>query len=333
LGGARITIQEAGQTGRLVAEIEDVTHGYGGTPLIKGVSTKIIRGDRIGIIGPNGVGKTTLINILLGRIKPDNGRVRMGTRLEVIYFDQLREQLNEEESVRENIAEGKDFIDINGTRRHVIGYLKDFLFSSDRARSPVKVLSGGERNRLLLARLFTRPSNVLVLDEPTNDLDMETLELLEDRLINYSGTVLLVSHDREFLNNVVTSTLVFEGDGAVSEYPGGYDDWLIQRPVPAEVTVERPAKKSSPAAKDEKKERPRRLTFKEGKELDALPGIIENLEQEQKDLYAKMADPGFYRGAADNAPKAQLRLDEIDKELKAAYARWEELEGIKEASG
>jgi ABC transport system ATP-binding/permease protein len=331
LGGARITIQEAEQTGKLVAEVEDVSHGYGGVTLIKNLSTKVIRGDRIGIIGPNGIGKTTLLGIILGRINPDKGRVKLGTRLEAVYFDQLREQLNEDLSVQENIAEGKDFIDIDGSRRHVIGYLKDFLFSPDRARSPVKVLSGGERNRLLLARLFTRPSNVLVLDEPTNDLDLETLELLEDRLVNYSGTILLVSHDREFLNNVITSTLVFEGKGFVSEYPGGYDDWLIQRPVHVEDKSERPAKKPAVASRVEKRDKPRKLTFKEGKELEALPGIIERLEHEQKDIYSQMADPNFYKASGENLPNMRERLNEIDKELKTAYARWEELEEIKEA--
>jgi ABC transport system ATP-binding/permease protein len=332
MGEARITIQEADKTGKLVVETEGISHGYGGTNLIKNFSARIIRGDRVGIIGPNGVGKTTLLNILLGRITPDTGRVRLGSRLEVIYFDQLREQLNEDMSVQDNIAEGKEILEIDGNRRHVIGYLKDFLFSPDRARSPVRILSGGERNRLLLARLFTRPSNVLVLDEPTNDLDMETLDLLEDRLINYSGTILLVSHDREFLNNVVTGTLVFEGNGVVTEYPGGYDDWLTQRPVQTEEKTKRPIKKPI-AKRDEKKDKPRKLTFKEGKELETLPAIIESLEQEQRGIYAQMADPTFYKGLGDNIPRLQTRLDEIEEELKAAYARWEELEEIKEASG
>jgi ABC transport system ATP-binding/permease protein len=332
IGGPRITIQEAEHTGRLVAEVEDVTHGYGAAPLIKDFSTRMIRGDKIGIIGPNGIGKTTLLGLLLGRIRPDKGRVKLGTRLEVVYFDQLREQLKEDLSVQENIAEGKDFIDVEGSRRHVIGYLRDFLFSPDRARSPVKVLSGGERNRLLLARLFTRPSNVLVLDEPTNDLDLETLELLEDRLINYSGTILLVSHDREFLNNVVTSTLVFEGKGIVREYPGGYDDWLIQRPATPGEEEEPHIKKTPPTKRDDEKEKPRKLTFKEGKELEALPGVIESLEKEQKEIYIQMANPDFYKGSGEDIPKAQKRLDEIEYELKTAYTRWEELEAIKETS-
>jgi ABC transport system ATP-binding/permease protein len=327
MGEARITIQEAEKTGKLVVEAEGISHGYGGVALINALSTRIIRGDRIGIMGPNGVGKTTLINILLGRIAPDKGRVRLGARLEVVYFDQLREQLNEDMSVQDNIAEGKEVLEINGARRHVIGYLKDFLFSPDRARSPVRVLSGGERNRLLLARLFTRPSNVLILDEPTNDLDLETLDLLEDRLMGYSGTILLVSHDREFLNNVVTETLVFEGNGVVGEYPGGYDDWLIQRPARPEEKIERPVKKP-PALRKDEKEKPRKLTYKEGKELETLPGLIEELEREQKEIYANMADPEFYKVSAENVPRAQTRLDEIEKELKKTYARWEELEEI-----
>jgi ABC transport system ATP-binding/permease protein len=333
IGAARITIQEATKTGKLVIEAEGISHGYGGVSLINNFSTRIIRGDRVGIIGPNGIGKTTLIGILLGRVTPDTGRVKQGANLEVVYFDQLREQLNPDLSVQENIAEGKDIIEINGNRRHVIGYLKDFLFSPDRARCPVRVLSGGERNRLLLARLFTRPSNVLVLDEPTNDLDMETLDLLEDRLMNYSGTILLVSHDREFLNNVVTETLVFEGNGVVAEYPGGYDDWLFQRPAQADEKGARPLKKSPAVKRDEKKDKPRKLTFKEGKELETLPAIIEKLELEQKDIYQQMADPTFYKESGGKIPNMQVKLDDIAKELKDAYARWEELEGIKDTSG
>ena len=333
LGGARITIQEADQSGKVVIEAEGVSHGYGGIPLIRNLSVKVIRGDRIGIIGPNGIGKSTLLGILLGRIIPDKGRVKLGTRLEVIYFDQIREQLNEDMTVQENIAEGKDIIEINGSSRQVIGYLKDFLFSPDRAMSPVRVLSGGERNRLLLAKLFTRPSNVLVLDEPTNDLDMETLELFEDRLMNYNGTILLVSHDREFLNNVVTGTLVFEGAGVVAEYPGGYDDWLIQRPVTVYERTERLIKKPAAVRRDKKRYKPRKLTFKERKELETLAGRIEELEQEHKRIYGQMGDPAFYKDSGKNITNARARIDEIDKELKEAYGRWEELEEIKEASG
>ncbi len=334
-GAARIQIQEAERTGKLVIEAVGITHGYGGTPCIKNFSTKIIRGDRIGIIGPNGIGKSTLLRILLMDMEPNAGRVRTGTRIEVVYFDQLREQLDPDRTVEENVADGKKMIPINGGERHVIGYLKDFLFAPDRAKSPVRILSGGEKNRLLLARLFARPSNVLVLDEPTNDLDMETLELLEERLLDYSGTILLVSHDREFLNNVVASTLVFEAGGVVREYAGGYDDWLRQRPTPADSkesggarTIAKPKTEKRWARKD----RPRKLTFKEGKDLEALPARIEGLEQEQKRLYGLMVDPEFYRGAGESISRARARIDELGRELEKVYERWEELESIKEAN-
>ncbi|MFZ0448732.1 MAG: ATP-binding cassette domain-containing protein [Desulfatiglandaceae bacterium] len=334
-GAARIQIQEAERTGKLVIEAVGITHGYGGNPCIKNFSTKIIRGDRIGIIGPNGIGKSTLLRILLMDMEPNAGRVRTGTRLEVVYFDQLREQLDPDRTVEENVADGKKMIPINGSDRHVIGYLKDFLFAPDRAKSPVRILSGGEKNRLLLARLFARPSNVLVLDEPTNDLDMETLELLEERLLDYSGTILLVSHDREFLNNVVTSTLVFEAGGVVREYAGGYDDWLRQRPRPAdpkESAGTGTTAKPKPEKRRGKKDGPRKLTFKEGKELEALPPRIEGLEQEQKGLFQQMADPKFYREEGERISRAQARIDQLGQELKEAYGRWEELESIKEAN-
>lgn len=334
-GSARIQIQEAERTGKLVIEALGITHGYTGAPCIKDFSTKIIRGDRIGIIGPNGIGKTTLLKILLKDIKPDAGLVRTGTRIEAVYFDQLREQLDQDKTVEENIADGKKTIQINGSQRHVIGYLKDFLFPPERARSPVHTLSGGEKNRLLLARLFSRPSNVLVLDEPTNDLDMETLDLLEERLLEYSGTILIVSHDREFLNNVVTSTLVFEAGGIVREYPGGYDDWLRQRPKPADPKKAdgvRATVKPKPEKRPPPKDRPRKLTFKEGKELEALPARIERLEQEQKRLHELMADPEFYRGGGERISRAQARINELMQELEEAYGRWEELASIKEAN-
>jgi ABC transport system ATP-binding/permease protein len=332
-GGVRIQIEEAQRTGKMVIEAEGITHAYGGSPLIKNFSVKIMRGDRIGIIGPNGIGKTTLLRILLGETLPQKGRVRRGTQLEVIYFDQLRAQLDEDRSVQENIADGRELIDLNGGQRHVIGYLKDFLFSPDRARSPVRILSGGERNRLLLARLFSRPSNVLVLDEPTNDLDMETLELLEERMLDYSGTILLVSHDREFLNGVVTSTLVFEENGVVTEYAGGYDDWLMQRPQPSEKDPSRrePANGKAAARKQrERREKPRKLTFKEAREIETLPGHIEELESEQKALYERMADPAFYKQAGEKISRAKARLDELGQALEETYARWQELESIRE---
>ena len=325
-GSVKIRIQEAESTSRLVIEAIGVSHGFGDRQLIKDFSVKLIRGDRIGIIGPNGVGKSTLLRILLGEIVPDQGKSRTGTRLEIVYFDQLREQLDGDRTVQDNVADGKDFIDINGNPRHVLGYLKEFLFSPDRARSPVRILSGGERNRLLLARLFARPCNVLVLDEPTNDLDIETLELLEERLMDYSGTILLVSHDREFLNNVVTATLVFEPGGVIREYAGGYDDWLRQRVLPVD---KKKAVKERPREKVRiKKEQPRKLTFKEGKELEELTGRIELLEQEQKKLYKQLEDPEFYREGGDLIAKARIRVDTLQQELDEAYARWEELEII-----
>ncbi len=326
-GSVRIQIEEAKPTGKRVIEAEGVHHAYGRDPVINGFSVKILRGDRIGIIGPNGVGKTTLLHILLGETVPQKGRVRRGTHLKAVYFDQLREQLDEDRSVQENIADGETILDLDGRRRHVIGYLKDFLFSPDRARSPVRILSGGERNRLLLARLFSRPSNLLVLDEPTNDLDMETLELLEERLLEYSGTILLVSHDRAFLNGVVTSTLVFEENGVITEYAGGYDDYLAQRPqTPERNTLVR---KAAPRKLPEKGARPRKITFKETKELESLPPQIEALEAEQKSLYAQMADPQFYRDAGKEISRARTRLDELGQALDAAYARWQELEHIR----
>jgi len=281
----------------------------------------------VGIIGPNGAGKTTLLRLLIGDLAPQEGTVQLGTRREVIYFDQLREQLDPEKTVLENVGEGNDTLMINGKSRHIIGYLQDFLFTPERARTPVHILSGGERNRLLLAKLFTRPANVLVMDEPTNDLDAETLELLEELLLEYSGTLLLVSHDREFLNNVVTSTLVFEGDGLVREYVGGYDDLLRQAAAVAA------ASSSAPLPVQEKQrsraERPRKLTFKEERELEALPGQIGELEGEQEKLHLTLADPEFYRSAGTEVVKLNARLVAIEKELAEAYCRWEELEALR----
>jgi ATP-binding cassette subfamily F protein uup len=321
-----IHIQDAESTGKLVIEAIGVSHGFGEKTLIKDFSVKILRGDRIGIIGANGIGKSTLLKILLGEMVPNQGKIRTGTRLEIVYFDQLRDQLDGDKTVQDNVADGKDTLEINGSTRHVLGYLKEFLFSPEQAKSPARVLSGGERNRLLLARLFAHPCNVLVLDEPTNDLDIETLELLEERLLDYSGTILLVSHDREFLNNVVTSTLVFEPDGAIQEYAGGYDDWLSQRVLPIE---KKKAIKERPAEKVRiKRVQPRKLTFREGKELEALPGRIELLEQEQKELYRQLADPEFYRGGGERIAPAKIRVDTLQQELDEAYAKWEELESV-----
>ncbi len=319
-------MQEAERTGKLVIEADKVCISYDGRSVISDFSTTIIRGDKVGIIGPNGSGKTTLLKVLLGQLKPQAGTVKLGTNLEVAYLDQHRAQLDDEKTVQDNVANGSDYVTVGGQRRHVIGYLGDFLFPPARARSPVKVLSGGERNRLLLAKLFTKPSNVLVLDEPTNDLDLETLELLEELLMDYSGTVLLVSHDREFLNNVVTSTLVLEGGGRVSEYVGGYDDWLRQRrpevlPSPQKQGEQKPQPRLQ-------KEKPRKLSFKEKKELEVLPRRIEELEREQRLIHESMADPAFYRESGAKVSEFKARLEVVEKELVEAYKRWEELEAV-----
>ena len=332
-GNVRITTQEMEKSGKLVVTADNVSYAYENKPIISGLTTTIMRGDRVGIIGPNGAGKTTLLQLLLGQLTPDSGTVRLGTNLQIAYFDQLRAQLDGEKSVQDNVSDGNDQVVINGRQRHIIGYLQDFLFSPDRARSPVKILSGGERNRLLLAKLFTNPSNLLVLDEPTNDLDVETLELLEELLLEYPGTILLVSHDRAFLNNVVTSTLVFEGDGIIRDYPGGYDDWLAQRPEPAgkaSTKIEKPA----PAPQKDKKQpqaAKRKLSYKENKELEELPARIEALEQEQESLTAIMANPDFFRDHDSAAiTKNTDRLATLADELSHAYKRWEELESLQE---
>jgi len=314
----------------LVIEAKDVSYGYNDRPIIRDFSTTIIRGDKVGIIGPNGSGKTTLLKILLGDLKPQKGTLRLGTNLEVAYLDQHRAQLDDEKTVQDNVANGSDHVTINGNRRHVIGYLQDFLFAPARARSPVKVLSGGERNRLLLAKLFTKPSNVLVLDEPTNDLDIETLDLLEELLMDYPGTVLLVSHDRAFINNVVTSTLALEGDGKVNEYVGGYDDWLRQSQRKIEVSAVPVKIEEKKAASDPQKEKSRRLTFKEQKELETLPKRIEELETEQQQIIAVMADPAFYRESGNRVTEIKARLEVVEKELVESYARWEALEALQE---
>lgn len=327
IGNANLQVQEAERTGKLVIEAKSVSLAYNGKPVISDFSTLIMRGDKVGIIGPNGVGKTTLLNLLLKKITPDTGNVRHGTNLQVAYFDQLRAYLDEEKTVAENIGEGNSYIDFNGRKRHVIGYLKDFLFSPERSRTPVWVLSGGEKNRLLLAKLFTRPSNVIVMDEPTNDLDAETLELLEERLLDYSGTVLLVSHDRTFVNNVVTSTIAFEPGGRVLEYPGGYDDWLIQRPKPEKeaAVAKKPEKKVRPKTSADK---PRKLGFKEMRELESLPQTIEALEKEHQELVASMSDPMFYKTEKAEIARIQSRLTAVEREIETAYRRWEALEAF-----
>ena len=328
-GNVNMALQQAERSGKLVVEVEGISYAWDGVPIVKNFSTTIMRGDRIGIIGPNGAGKTTLLNLLLGKLQPTTGTVKHGTKLEVAYFDQLRAQLDDEKSVIDNVADGSDKVEVNGTSKHVISYLQDFLFAPDRVRQPVKALSGGERNRLLLARLFTKSANVLVMDEPTNDLDVETLELLEELLLDYKGTLLLVSHDRVFLNNVVTSTLVFEGEGEVNEYVGGYDDWLHQRKTPAvesnrKKTLVKAEKTPPPAIVEENK--PTKLSYKDQRELDALPKLIEQLEAEIEQLQLTIADPAFYKGSKDEMLAVQNKMQEAEAALTKAYARWEILE-------
>ena len=326
-GSARLQLNEAERSGRLVAEALEVSFAYDGRTVIRDFSTVVMSGDKVGIIGPNGAGKTTLLRLLLGQLQPQQGSVRLGTRLEVAYFDQHRTVLEEEKSVLDNMAQGREKITINGQTKHVISYLQDFLFAPERARTPVKALSGGERNRLLLARLFTQPANVLVMDEPTNDLDMETLELLELLLVEFQGTLLLVSHDRAFLNNVVTSTLVFEGDGRVNEYVGGYDDWVRQR---QEVSVAAAvATEVSERSERRPKERPKtKLSYKEQRELETLPQTIEALEAEQAQLHAAMASAEFYQQDKAVIAEAQARLAALEQELPGLYERWESLESL-----
>jgi ATP-binding cassette subfamily F protein uup len=329
-GSVKLRAQEAERSGRLVIEAKDVSFARGEGPtartIVRDFSTTIMRGDRVGIIGPNGSGKTTLIRLLLGELAPDAGTVRLGTGIELAYFDQLREQLDPDRTVFDSIADGMDFVERGGERKHVHGYLQDFLFPPDRARTPVRALSGGERNRLLLARLFTRRFNFLVLDEPTNDLDIETLELLENLLIEFSGTLLLVSHDRAFLDNVVTSTLVLEGAGRVGEYVGGYSDWLRQRPEPVVVRAPSAAamKRSAPTERESRDRKERRLSYRESKELEALPDRIDELERERTRLYESLADPELLRDGAA-VVEVRARLESLDAEISESMERWEEL--------
>lgn len=327
-GMVTMSIEDAGLSGKIVCEVKKAAFAYNDKPVIQDFSATILRGDRVGIIGPNGAGKTTLLRLLLGELKPQAGSVRLGTNLEIAYFDQLRDTLDEEKSVFDNVAGGSSTVTIGAATRHVYGYLEDFLFAPERACSPVSSLSGGERNRLLLAKLFIQPSNLLVLDEPTNDLDVETLELLEELLLQYTGTVLLVSHDRDFLNNVVTSTCVFEGGCRVAEYAGGYDDWLRQAPK-----IEQAEPKPAAAGKI-KREKPRsknKLSFKEQQELVSLPDLIERLEAEQQALYARLADPALYKEDGAGVTKVKIRFEEVEQELHQLYTRWAELEEMMRA--
>ncbi len=326
VGQVNLKLGEGAQSGRLVFEAEHANFSYGATAVIRDFSARIMRGDRIGIIGPNGAGKSTLIRLLLGELAPDSGRLQRGTRLQVAYFDQQRVQLDPAATVMASVAEGSQTVTINGQPRHVAGYLRDFLFPPERLQSPVSMLSGGERNRLLLARLFAQPANLLVLDEPTNDLDVETLELLEELLLDYPGTLLLVSHDRAFLDHAVTSTLVFEGDGWIGEYVGGYSDWLRQRPAAAKPRPEPPPRAGKPALAAKPVGKPRKLSYKEQQELKVLPGRIESLESEQSRLQAAASAAGFYQQPGEKITATLARLEVVTQELAVCYAHWEMLE-------
>lgn len=333
-GTAKIALNRGDASGKKVIEVDDICFSYGDKPIVKHFSTLIQRGDKIGLIGANGAGKSTLLKLLLKQLEPDSGVVEQGTRLEIAYFDQLRDQLDPNMTVADTVADGNDFVEIAGNKRHVMSYLGDFLFAPARARSPVKSLSGGEKNRLLLARLFTKPANLIVMDEPTNDLDLETLELLEEKLVNYDGTLLLVSHDRAFLDNVVTSVFVLDGSGAVNEFIGGYSDWLAyckdarQAAAAIKKTVDSQKQQKPPAAKKKK------LSYKEQQELDKLPAVIEELEARQAALTQQISSPDFYaQTGADQQGIVAGTLDElkrIETNLAAAYQRWDELEALTE---
>jgi ABC transport system ATP-binding/permease protein len=329
-GNAKMALANAQASGKKVIELQHVHQAYGGRVLIGDLNTTIMRGDRVGMIGPNGAGKSTLLKILLGELKPQRGEVTLGTGLQVAYFDQHRAQLNDALNALDNVAEGREYIELNGQRKHIIGYLQDFLFSPERARAPITRLSGGERNRLLLAKLFAQPSNLLVMDEPTNDLDVETLELLEELLTEYKGTLLLVSHDREFLDNVVSSTLVLEGEGQVGEYVGGYSDWLRQKPTErrtAEGATPMATASTKPTSVDTNEKPKRKLSYKDSRELEQLPARIEQLEADVAARAEAMNDPSFYQQDSTAIQRANDALAKVQAELESAYARWSELEG------
>ena len=326
-GKVRMQISAENRSGRVVIEVENVSYSYGDKTIIRDFSTTVQRGDKIGIIGANGSGKTTLLKILMGQLQPSQGEVRHGTNVEMAYFDQLRSQLDESKSVMDNVGQGRDVITINGRSRNLMGYLEDFLFTRERARAPISALSGGERNRLLLARLFTQPANLLILDEPTNDLDIETLEVLEDLLLEYDGTLLLVSHDRAFLNNIVTSTLALGENGNVDEYVGGYDDWHKQmEQAPVSRPTPNPASVIQTESEADGQPAPRKLSYKEKRELEALPGRIQLLEEEQNQLTVQMESPAFYQQEGPVITQAVERLQDLHEELSRLYQRWGELE-------
>jgi len=329
-GKASFAVNEADKSGQLVIEAQHITQEFNNKIVIKNFSQRIMRGDRIGLIGPNGVGKSTLLNILLGNLTPDSGTVTQGTKLQLAYFDQQREALDLEKTVIDNVVEGTETIEINGVKKHIISYLTDFLFTPQRARTPVKALSGGECNRLLLARLFSKPANLLVMDEPTNDLDIETLELLEELLGNYNGTLLLVSHDRAFLDNVVTSTLVFEGNGVIKEYIGGYKDWQQQKQntQTEQVSIAKASSSSPSKSANTQTRQIKKLSYKDQKELDGLPKLIEALEAEQSEIQDTISNPEFYKQDQNTVSQTLSKFKKIESDLEKSYARWEELEAL-----
>jgi ATP-binding cassette subfamily F protein uup len=330
LGDVKLALDAGERSGKLVAELSHVTKRFGERIIVRDLTTRIMRGDRVGVMGPNGAGKSTLLKLILGEIPPDAGSVKRGTKLDVAYFDQMREQLDEERTLVDTISPGAEWIDIGGVRKHVLSYLGDFLFPPQRAQAPVSTLSGGERNRLLLARLFARPANLLVLDEPTNDLDIESLELLETTLQSYPGTLLLVSHDRRFLDNVVTQTMVAEGEGVWREYAGGYSDWLVQRPAPAprpegvRKTPSSSTRTTSPAKV--------KLTYKEARELESLPEDIEALEAEQHALTQRMCEAGYHQRPAAEIKADRLRAQQIEHLLAEKFERWAALDAKERAA-
>lgn len=332
-GTAKIGLETADKSGKKVIEVDNISFSYADKPIIKNFSTLIQRGDKIGLIGENGAGKSTLLKLLLTQLEPQSGSIKQGTRLEIAYFDQLRDQLDPEITVADTIADGNDFVEIAGNKRHVMSYLGDFLFAPARARSPVKSLSGGEKNRLLLARLFTKPANLIVMDEPTNDLDLETLELLEEKLINFDGTLLLVSHDRAFLDNVVTSVLVLDGTGKVDEFIGGYSDWMAyNKTQAAQPAPKKPVenKKDKPAATAPAKKK--KLSYKEQQELNNLPALIEELENKQTALTEQIGLPSFYKQDQQTVNKTLDEVKTLEATLEQAYSRWDELEAISKES-
>ena len=330
VGKASFKLEGAGQSGKIVAELQKIGKRFDGHCVLRDVSTIIQRGDRVGIVGPNGAGKSTLVNIILGTLAPDEGKVSLGSKLEIAYSDQLREQLDPESNLIDNVCGGQEFIEIHGKRRHAISYLGDFLFAPERARTPVKALSGGEQNRAVLAKLFSKAANLLVLDEPTNDLDIETLELLEEILLDFDGTVLLVSHDRDFMDNVVTSLLVLEGDGRVTEHAGGYSDWEARggrmHDAASQADTRDTGIEPEPEAALEKKAKPRKLSYKEQRELEALPGRIEELEQQQAALEKTISDPQFYQRDRSEVERVLAELAAVQAEMETAFERWSTLD-------